>query len=55
MKAYIENIIKTGLANDLTLDQIKANPEAAAKAYLQSQLKAINASGKQIQKQFQNA
>ena len=32
MKTYIENIIKTGLENGLTLDQLMSNPEAAAKA-----------------------
>ena len=48
MKTYIENIIKTGLANGLTLEQMMANPEAAAKAYLESQLKAIENAGNKL-------
>lgn len=42
METYIQNIIKTGLANGATLEQMMANPQAAAKAYLESQLKAID-------------
>ena len=45
MNDYINNIIKTGLANGLTLEQMAANPEATAKAYFQSQLIAIEKAG----------
>jgi Tfp pilus assembly protein PilO len=48
MKDYIENIIKTGLANGLTLEQLMSNPDAAAKAYLESQLKAIDQAGNDL-------
>ena len=50
MNTYIENIIKTGLANGLTLEQMMSNPEAAAKAYLESQLKAIDNAGEALSK-----
>jgi len=48
MKNYIDQIIKTGLANGLTIEQMMLNPEASAKAYLESQLKAIDNAGKLI-------
>lgn len=48
MQEYINNIIETGLRNGLTLEQIASNPDAAAKAYLDSQLKAIKNAGKAI-------
>ena len=50
MNTYIENIIKTGLANGLTLEQMMSNPEAAAKAYLESQFKAIAKAGEALSK-----
>jgi len=49
MKNYIDKIIETGLKNGLTIDQLMSNPEAAAKAYLESQLKSINEAGKNYQ------
>jgi hypothetical protein len=42
MEDYIKRIIETGLANGLTVEQLLSNPQAAAKAYLDSQLKAID-------------
>jgi len=48
METYIENIIKTGLANGLTMDQLMVNPEAAAKAYLFSQFRELKRVGKTI-------
>lgn len=50
MEAYIKNIIKTGLANGSTLEQMMADPQAAAKAYLESQLRAIDKAGEEILK-----
>ncbi len=50
MKTYIENIIKTGLANGATLEQMMNNPELAAKAYLNSQLKAIDWVGEEAKR-----
>ena len=54
METYIENIIKTGLANGLTIDQLMSNPEAAAKAYMESQLKAIDKAGAEALEVFTN-
>jgi hypothetical protein len=54
MKEYIEKIIATGLANGLTLDQIASDPQAAAKAYLDSELKAIDDAGKKLIKKYTN-
>ena len=48
MKTYIENIIKTGLANGLTVEQLLNNPEAVAKAYFNSQIQNINIQGENI-------
>lgn len=42
METYIANIIKTGLANGATLEQMMANPELAHKAYLDAQLRALD-------------
>ena len=43
MQNYIDKIIANGLKNGATLEQMLANPEAAALAYLNSQLKALDA------------
>lgn len=48
MQEYINKIIKTGLSNGLTIEQITSNPEAAAKAYLKTQLQAIDKAGDQL-------
>jgi hypothetical protein len=48
MEAYIQEIIKTGLANGATIEQMMSNPELAAKAYLESQLKSIDKIGKEL-------
>jgi hypothetical protein len=50
MNDYIQKIIATGIANGVTLEEMMSNPEAAAKAYLDSQLKAIDKAGAEIVK-----
>ena len=50
MNDYIQKIIATGIANGVTLEQMMLNPEAAAKAYLDSQLKAIDKAGAKLVK-----
>jgi len=55
MNTYIENIIKTGLANGATLEEMMANPEAAHKAYLEAQLKAIDKAGEKLKKEYESA
>jgi|GEM_PF-4404011 len=52
MQDYINKIIKTGLENGATLEQMMANPEAAASSYLSSQLKALEKAEDQIRKEF---
>ncbi len=50
MNEYIQKIIATGIANGLTAEQLMSNPQAAAKAYLESQLSAIEKAGSDILK-----
>ena len=50
MNDYIQKIINTGLANGLTIEQLMSDPKAAAAAYLESQLKAIDKAGAEIVK-----
>lgn len=48
MQNYINNIIKTGIANGLSKEEILKNPKKAAKAYLEAQLKSIDKAGKLV-------
>ena len=50
MNDYIHRIIAAGIANGVTLEQMMSNPEAAAKAYLDSQLRAIDKAGADLTK-----
>ena len=50
MQDYINSIIATGLANGTTLEEMMSNPELAAKAYLNSQLSAIDNAGNELLK-----
>ena len=52
METYIENAIKTALANGLTMEQIAANPDAVLRAYCESQLCAIDNAGAQALADF---
>jgi hypothetical protein len=42
MEQYIANIIEAGFANGLTKEQMLANPQAAAKSYMESQIALID-------------
>mgnify|MGYP003654496616 CR=1 FL=1 len=50
MQDYINSIIATGLANGTTLEEMMSNPALAAKAYLNSQLSAIDNAGNELLK-----
>jgi cell division ATPase FtsA len=53
MENYIKNIIEAGIKNGLTLEQLAANPSAAAEAYLDMQLKGIEQAGEKVFEQMQ--
>ena len=48
MQEYINKIIKTGLANGLTMEQMMSDPKKAHKAYLDAQLLSIAECGQEL-------
>ena len=48
MEEYIENVVKAGLQNGLTLEYIITHPDECAEMYLQKQLKSCD----DFEKQF---
>ena len=52
MNEFIQKVIKRGLENGLTPEQIMANPQAAAQAYIDAEERMLQEAAAEVRKQI---